>query len=125
MAAAEAPEADGAPDAPAPKLKGAAASPLPGMLKSPTGDCGTAAADCVLLLLLPQPKGTGAGAVLAAPLKRDGSRAAWLVAAEGSCFEKPLRTGRTQLSEAATFVAEFPAQPCHVSLSSQWNCSTL
>ena len=115
VAAAEAPEADGALKAPAPKLKGAAAPALPGKLKRPPDGCGgfSAAKSCVLLLLLllPQPNATGAGAVLAASLKRGGSRAAWLVAAEGCCCEEPLRTGRTQLSGTAdaAAVAESPA----------------
>lgn len=113
VAAAEAPEADGALKAPAPKLKGAAAPALPGELKRPPDGCGglSAAKDCVLLLLLPQPNATGAGAVLAAPLKRGGIRAAWLVAAEGCCCEEPLRTGGTQLSGTAdaAAVAESPA----------------
>ena len=122
-AAAEVPEADGALRAPTPKLKGAVAPPLPGMLKRPPDGCGSfsAAADCVLLLLLPQPNATGAGAVLAAPLKRGGRIPAWLVAAEGCCCEEPLRTGGTQLSGAAdaAAVAELPAQSCHVSLPPQ------
>ena len=111
VAAAEAPDADSALRAPAPKLRGAAAPPLPGKLKRPPDGCGSfpAAADCVLLL--PQPNATGAGAELVAPLKMGGSRAAWLVAAEGSCCEELLRTGGTQLSGAAdaAAVAESPA----------------
>ena len=124
MAAAEAPRADGALRAPAPKPKGAAAPPLPGKLKRPPDGCGSfsaAEARVLLLLLLPQPNATGAGAVLAAPPALKGSRAAWLVAAEGSCFEEPLRTGGTQLSGAAdaAAVAELSAQSCHVSLPPQ------
>ena len=121
VAAAEAPEADGVPKAPAPKAKGAAIPPPAGMLKRPPDGCESfsAAAGWLLLLLLPQPKDTGA--VLAASLKRGGSRAAWLVAAEGSCFEEPLRTG-AELSRAAAAaaVAELPAQPCRVSAVSEY-----
>ena len=127
VAAAEAPEADGALRAPAPKLKGAAAPPLPGKLKRPPDGCGSfpAAADSVLLLLLlPQPNATGAAAVLAAPLKRGGSRVAWLVAAGGCCFEELVRTGGTQLSGAAAAVAELPATSMSCQLAASDNYGT-